>query len=99
MWKRGMSGHEAYEERKLYPYLSRRWGVSFEAAEEGHEQLAVHDRAVRAALDSGEGLAAALRGHHEVLIGHLALEEEMVIPLLLALTPEEFEAYSNSWPG
>ena len=32
-WKQAMGGHEAYEERKLYPFLTRRWGVSCATAE------------------------------------------------------------------
>ncbi len=44
-----MRGHEGCEVRKLYPYISQRWGVSFEEAELGQEDLAVPDRPVRAA--------------------------------------------------
>lgn len=95
MWKRAMGSHEAYEERKLYPYLAERWGVDFEAAEEGHEELHRHDASVREAFESGVGILEALRAHDEVLVEHLRLEEDMVIPLLLALTPSEFERYYN----
>lgn len=97
MWKRAMRGHEAYEERKLYPFLESRWGVDFTAAEEGHEALHVADALVRQAFESGKGLAEALRVHDEVLVAHLALEEEMVIPLLLELAPDEFDRYYHGY--
>ena len=94
-WKQAMGGHEAYEERKLYPYLARRWGVSFATAEAGHAVLGVLDSGVRSRLSSGRGLAEALLKHHEALLAHLDYEEELVIPLLLGLTPAEFSQYSN----
>lgn len=96
MWKRAMGSHEAYEERKLYPFLTRRWGVDCGTAEAGHRLLGVLDAGVRSAFASGEGLAAALRAHHDALMAHLDFEEELVIPLLLALEPDEFERYARS---
>jgi len=98
-WKAGMRSHEGYEEYKLYPYLERRWGLSMAPAEAGHRQLAELDSAVRAAITAGDAtpaLADALRAHDAVLVAHLALEEELVIPALLALEPAEFEDYSMS---
>jgi len=98
-WKASMRSHEGYEEHKLYPYLERRWGISTASAEEGHRQLAELDAAVRGAVTAGDAtpaLADALRAHDEVLVAHLALEESLVIPALLALEPAEFEDYSMS---
>lgn len=91
-WKSAMGGHEYYEENKLYPYLTRRWGVSFRDAEAGHEALRTRDIDVRAALadPSSSTLAHALAAHHEVLIEHLRYEEDLVIPLLLELSSDEF---------
>jgi hypothetical protein len=37
-----------------------------------------------------------VRAHDEAFVDHLKLEEDMVIPLLLALTPREFQRY---YPG
>ena len=93
-----MRSHEAYEERKLYPYLARRWGVSFAEAEAGHEALHVADDAVRAAFHAQDRSAVirALVEHGEVLAAHLELEEDAVIPLLLQLEPEEFERYTRT---
>jgi hypothetical protein len=96
MWKRAMGGHEAYEERKLYPFLARRWGISCATAEAGHTLLGVLDTAVRSAFSSGAGVAKALRAHHDTLMAHLDYEEALVIPLLLALEPAEFAAYSRA---
>ena len=42
-WIAAMRSHEAYEERKLYPYLEYRWGVSLDEARTGHGEL--HARA------------------------------------------------------
>ncbi|MFT7582159.1 MAG: hypothetical protein ACI9MR_003841 [Myxococcota bacterium] len=105
-WISAMRSHEAYEERKLYPYLARRWGVSFAACEDGHETLHGRDDAVRAILrevdaggtgaELGERLATALQRHDDVLVAHLEVEENAVIPLLLALSPAEFTRYSHN---
>lgn len=101
-WISAMRSHEAYEESKLYPFLERRWHTSLEAAERGHHELhTAHDAvisALDAAVSSEEGRAddalhLALVRHDEVLREHLALEEDMVIPLLLALSSEEFVEY------
>ncbi len=107
-WISGMRSHEAYEEHKLYPYLARRWGVSFDAAAAGHDALHEVDHVVRAAFaaagrtpepDARAALAAALARHERVLLDHLALEEDLVIPLLLALDPAEFDDYCHSSIG
>lgn len=100
-WKAGMRSHERYEEGKLYPYLVHRFGISIAAMEVGHDELAVEDQRVRAAVDSDPlALAAALQRHDEVLLAHLDLEERTVIPALLALEPHEFQEYCDhglSW--
>lgn len=96
-WISAMRSHEGYEEHKLYPYLERRWGVSFAEASEGHQALHDVDARVRAACRARdrEAAIAAFSEHAEVLDAHLALEEELVIPLLLALEPAEFERYTR----
>ncbi len=109
-WIAAMRSHERYEEHKLYPYLSRRWGASFDAAKAGHEALHVRHAVVIGAFDTlrdAEGdrdeargnLVTALCEHDEVLRDHLRLEEDLVIPLLLALGPDEFRRYSYSSIG
>jgi len=103
-WIGAMRSHEAYEEHKLYPYLARRWNVSFEAALRGHHELHERDAAVRDAFASAPEravdpsrakLLGALKAHDATLNAHLRLEEDLVIPLLLELRPEEFDAYYN----
>ena len=102
-WKLAMRGHEAYEEGKLYPYLERRWRCSLDELRAGHETLAARHVEVLdafAAIGFGgnprpedrERLVKALTAHHEVLLEHLRLEEDRVIPLL-ELTPDEFDDY------
>ena len=95
-WIRAMRSHEHYEERKLYPFLERRWGVSFADAIEGHEALHRLEGDVLAAFASGRGASEAMREHDEVLRAHLDLEEDLVIPMLLELRPEEFRRYYYS---
>ena len=105
-WISAMRGHEAYEEHKLYPFLERRWDVSFESAEAGHVELHKCYDAVIEAFARGRGdaeledeqamLIQALEAHDRVLHEHLELEENLVVPLLLELSPEEFEFFCNS---
>ncbi|MEM7437431.1 MAG: hemerythrin domain-containing protein [Myxococcota bacterium] len=106
-WIAAMRSHERYEEYKLYPYLARRWGVSFRDAQDGHRTL--HDKheevieAFRDLRDPSDDadtartrLVDALSAHQEALVNHLRVEEEAVIPLLLDLIPEEFQHYYQS---
>lgn len=93
-----MRSHEAYEERKLYPFLARRWSARFDDCEEGHRQLHEADDRVREAFSDARGdearrgaLRDALEHHDEVLRRHLEQEEDRVIPLLLELPPREFD--------
>ena len=97
-WKSAMRSHEGYEEYKLYPYLTARWGISCDELRDGHHELAEVEVAVLAALDEDDGpateaLVEALTAHDTILQAHLDLEEEIVVPALLALTPREFDAY------
>jgi hypothetical protein len=107
-WIAAMRSHEAYEERKLYPYLEYRWRVSLDEARTGHSEL--HARADEVAeafrslarpADSTESstdnpVLRALQAHDRTLDDHLDVEEEAVVPLLLALDPEEFNRYYRS---
>ncbi|MCO4746338.1 MAG: hemerythrin domain-containing protein [Proteobacteria bacterium] len=95
-WKGAMHGHEHYEESKLYPFLARRFGIDLSVMQQGHEALQHAEEQVFAAFDSGHVAIEALRLHHDILIAHLELEEDHVIPCLLSLTAEEFEAYSRA---
>lgn len=110
-WISAMRSHEAYEEHKLYPYLGARWGLSMAEAEAGHHELherhaAVVDAIARLAeLDTEseashlrtarQTLVAALQAHDRTLDAHLEVEEQLVIPPLLSLEPEEFHRYTN----
>ncbi len=96
-WIRAMRSHEAYEERKLYPFLERRWQVSLQDSEVGHDELHRADEAVRTAFDDDVGIVEALERHDEVLRAHLEIEETQVIPLLLGLAPAEFESFIGAY--
>jgi hypothetical protein len=91
-WKQAMKNHEAYEERKLYPYLAQKHGVSFESLEQQHEELGMQERSVIAKWGEGDtaGVRAALIAHDDVLISHLREEEDLVIPMILSLSNEEY---------
>jgi hypothetical protein len=110
-WIAAMRSHEGYEEHKLYPYLEYRWGVSLDEARAGHDELhARADEVVEAfrslarpadPADSPKSardnwVLRALEAHDRALDAHLDLEEEAVVPLLLALSPEEFDRYYRS---
>ena len=88
-----MKNHEAYEEHKLYPFLADRHGVSFDALEQQHKRLGEKERKVVRAwgANDAEGVAAALEEHDQILIHHLAEEEDTVIPMVLALPPEVYQ--------
>lgn len=107
-WIGAMRSHEAYEERKLYPYLEYRWGVSLDDARAGHDELHAQADSVVEAFRSlarpadpadptevllGNSVLDALDAHDRTLDAHLEVEEEAVVPLLLALSPEEFDRY------
>jgi hypothetical protein len=104
-WQWSMSCHERYEESKLYPFLSERFGVSCDDLSGDHRRL--HEladgcegllaaEAARAGQDGRFELsevAGALAGYCAELEAHLIAEETRVIPLLLELAPAEFERY------
>ena len=100
-WIGGMRSHEAYEEYKLYPYLEKRWGVSFDEASAGHARLHELHGAVLAGFETAdeppEALHLALKAHDAALVEHLRLEEDIVIPLLLSLEPREFEVFTRGY--
>lgn len=105
-WMKGMRGHERYEERKLYPFLARRYGYSFAALEAAHRALHERERAVIEAFSAlvpgapdeaprHAELLTALRAYEDALGVHLAAEEDLIIPMLLALDPAEFTAFRS----
>ena len=107
-WRAGMRNHEAYEEGKLYPFLRRRFCVSTDDVQRGHKELHEADERVRAALSdlvfggqehADDALYRALLDHDRILRAHLALEEELVIPLLLGLSRDEFQEYYHTPAG
>ncbi len=101
-WVHAMRSHERYEEQKLYPYLEHRFGIDFDSCLVGHQELHEKHAAVLEAFRGIEAeepttaraaLVDALTDHRDSLHAHLETEEAAVIPLLLAMTPEEFERY------
>ena len=70
-WMKGMRGHERYEERKLYPFLARRYGVSFAALERAHRMLHEKEQAVTGAFAALAPGAADEPERHAALMAAL----------------------------
>lgn len=90
MWISAMRSHEAYEERKLYPYLAHFHGLETAPLCEGHQALHRAESEVRRALGGETDLHAALLEHDRILRAHLEMEENAVVPLLLEMPGDEF---------
>jgi len=102
----GMGCHERYEESKLYPFLAQRFGAVCEPLAEQHESLhalgaecetLLAAAAAELATGSPLDLVAAknlVDDYRQLLTNHLRQEEEIVIPLLLSMSPREFQCYS-----
>jgi hemerythrin-like domain-containing protein len=102
-WLSAMHSHEGYEEHKLYPYLESRYETSCDPLREGHEtlhRLEAKFREASKADDTGtrdaDAALAALQSFDRALNEHLDAEEELVIPMLLELSPSEFYRYAAS---
>ena len=111
-WLSGMHGHERYEERKLYPYLAHRYQLSFAELVEDHSALHECEKRIEQAFtdaraETGQArsllsmlplaqLISELERHRATLLDHLQREEERIIPLLLELSPGEFQTYRDS---
>ena len=106
-----MSSHEHYEEAKLYPFLCWKYEVKLSFLEREHEQLHEEAEKVVAAVEELVGqsnptaeefatlktrLVSACFGYDSLLRRHLLEEEDCVIPMLLELTPQEFEQYYDA---
>jgi len=102
-WQWAMGCHERYEEGKLYPFLTRRFGLSLSQLERDHalcHELADAAesafRRVGGDVSDPVGWAAAEKAfasYQAFLIEHLGREEELVIPRLLELSAAEFSEY------
>jgi hypothetical protein len=99
-WQSAMANHERYEELKLYRFLERRFEARFDELEAGHRRLHRLAAAVRRALADGSALqeGESLRNYHHELEAHLDAEEQLVIPMLLALEPVDFRHFTHSSP-
>lgn len=100
-WQRGMKNHERYEENKLYPFLSDRYCVSLGVLVGDHGEIDDLRERVTVALVDGDAAAVRheLDAFHTTLMRHLRDEEDLVIPMLLDLEPDEFRNYSVGRPS
>jgi len=76
--------HHHAEEASLFPMVHRRSGDAPAELVTDHEELTNAIAAVQAELSR-----ATLARFHDALIAHLDREEALVIPILLAMTPNE----------
>jgi hemerythrin-like domain-containing protein len=84
--------HHHGEELMVFPAVLRATGVAPERLVADHVELmrAIDDVAKSfAAPTTAERMAAAVTTFDEVLCAHLDREEELVVPVLLAMTPAE----------
>lgn len=108
-WRSSMGAHERYEERKLYPYLCARYRLTFDDLQAGHRELhaladQIESAFVAARADDGRErsllsllplseLIQTVENHRDALLRHLELEENKVIPILLAMPKAEFQHF------
>lgn len=102
----GLASHARYEEQRLFPFLEAcHLSLSFERFERAHRELEALGADVQrcfaaARLAGTEGAVEALRSQtrdslarFRVQLGeHFHSEEQRVIPLVLALSAEDFDA-------
>ena len=76
-WQSGMRGHEGYEEGKLFPYLSKKYSVSMDHLEEGHEQLHALKAEVFASFKRLAGYRDTPKGDAEEAAARTAVVEAL----------------------
>lgn len=81
--------HHHAEEAMVFPLVHRRTGVAPEQLQTDHDEMTAAIETVESALRDGARVAESITKFHEILITHLDREEELVIPILLQLPPEQ----------
>ena len=71
----------------MFPFVARRTGVEPAQLQVDHDEMTAAIEAAEAALVAREGVAEAVTRFHDILIAHLDREEELVVPVFLALAP------------
>jgi iron-sulfur cluster repair protein YtfE (RIC family) len=93
--------HHHAEELMLFPAILRATGVAPERLVEDHVELmgAIDDvNASFTRTSTRERIEAALARFDDVLRAHLDREEELVVPVLLAMTPAEANRLIHGGP-
>lgn len=84
--------HHHAEEAMLFPVVEKHTGVAPAQLQTDHDEITDAIDGLEAALRARHPvatLAPLIRRFHDVLIAHLDREEELVVPVLLALTPHQ----------
>lgn len=83
--------HHHAEEDMLFPMVLERTGMAPEQLVQDHQVLTDAIASVAAALSEGDTTRArvTIASFDEILVEHLAREEALVIPVLLAMTARE----------
>jgi hemerythrin superfamily protein len=82
--------HHHAEEAMVFPLVLRQTGTAPDHLQADHDEMsaAIDDVVKILRARTGE-LADAVRRFHSILIAHLDREEELVMPVFLALAPRE----------
>ncbi len=89
---RTLHHHHHAEEAMLFPLVEKRTRIAPEQLQADHDELTEAIDAVEAGLRAPlaiDALVPLVQRFHEVLVAHLDREEELVVPVLLELTPEQ----------
>jgi len=83
--------HHHAEEAMVFPFVERRTGIAPEQLQTDHDEMTAAIANVESRLEARETerVGAAIGRFHEILVTHLDREEDLVIPVFLALTPAE----------
>lgn len=86
--------HHHAEEAMVFPFVHRQTGTAPEHLQTDHDEMATAIDAVEASLVEGDPdrIAHAITHLHGILVTHLDLEEELVIPVFLQTPPHELWA-------
>ncbi len=89
---RTLHHHHHAEEAMLFPLVEKRTGVAPERLQSDHEELTDAIDAVEAGVMARlgtEAIVPLIQRFHTVLVEHLDREEDLVVPVLLELTPQQ----------
>eukprot|EP01135_Chromosphaera_perkinsii_P002650 Nk52_evm18s226 gene=Nk52_evmTU18s226 len=100
-----LHGHSGYEESKLFPYFYKKFNIDLRILLKDHKRLEISEEKTTSAFrecltrgkwDQMDALRDALVDFNTLLVRHLREEENTVIPMLLSMSPEEYNTYYDT---